>query len=181
VRAVTQMRYIRPRMHDRDLIRELERLFERQERRLFELLVEVFGHPHHHESPPAACTLTGKFIISGDSDMSTTQLTAVLPTTRLSGAVLAAAAIASITFQKVAAGATAETVLQTNNAASAGAGLQPSDLLFTDSTAAAGDTYTCFVTDTAGVVGELSNDFVNGGSPTTDPPGAPTLTGVFTQ
>lgn len=112
--------------------------------------------------------------------MSTMQLTAVPPTLRASGAALAAAAIASITFQKVPAGGAALQVLQVNSAASPGAGLQPSDLLFTDTSATVGDDYTFFVTDTAGNQGAISNDVVAAAAPPADPPAAGVLTGVFT-
>lgn len=115
--------------------------------------------------------------------MSTMKLTATLPTTRVSGAVLLATAIASITFQKVAAGAASLSVLQVNSAASPGAGLQPSDLIFTDTNATVGDDYTCFVTDTDGNAGAPSNDVVAAATappPPPDPPGASALTGVFT-
>lgn len=114
--------------------------------------------------------------------MSTMKLSASPPTTRLSGAVLAAAAIASITFQKVPAGGASLQVLQTNNAASPGAGLQPSDLLFTDTNSSVGDDYTFFVTDTDGNQGAPSNDVVAAvAPPAADPPAAGSLTGTFTQ
>lgn len=112
--------------------------------------------------------------------MSMMKLTAVPPTTRVSGAALAALAIASITFQKVPHGGTSLQVLQTNNAATPGAGLQPSDLVFTDTAATVGDDYTFFVTDTAGAQGAPSNDVVAASAPPVDPPAAGSLSGVFT-
>lgn len=109
--------------------------------------------------------------------MSNTVLTAIIPTTREDGSALAATDIASITFQKIPAGQTAETVLQTNSEASGG--LAPADLTYTDTGAAVGDVYTFFVTDSEGNVGALSNTFENA-APALSPPGAGELTGVFT-
>lgn len=166
-------------MHDHDLVRVLERLFERLERNLLHEIKKLI-QPHHHHDAPSAGTLTGEFTLSGDSNMSTMKLSAVPPTTRASGAALAAAAIASITFQKVPAGGAALQVLQVNSAASPGAGLQPSDLLFTDSSSTVGDDYTFFVTDTAGNAGAISNDVVAATAPPADPPAAGVLTGTFT-
>ena len=115
--------------------------------------------------------------------MSTTQLTATIPTTRTDGTALAATDIASITFQKIPAATPTgpEVVLQTNTEASGG--LAPADLTFTDSSAAVGDVYTCFVTDSEGNVGVLSNTFENQAQsppPTLAPPSGPSLAGVFT-
>ena len=84
-------------------------------------------------------------------------LSAILPTTRKDLSALAPTDIASITYQKVPVGQTAQTVLQTNKAASPGAGLVTTDLAYVDTTSTVGDVYTFFVTDTAGTVGDLSN------------------------
>lgn len=165
-------------MNEAQFIRELERLFERLEKRLVKELSRVL----RPVSPPGAGKLTGTFIKSrSHHHMSTMKLSATPPTTRLSGAVLAAAAIASITFQKVPAGGSALQVLQVNSAASPGAGLQPSDLQFTDTSATVGDDYTFFVTDTDGNVGAPSNDVVAAAAPPADPPAAGVLTGTFSQ
>lgn len=111
--------------------------------------------------------------------MSQTVLTATIPSLREDGSALAATDIASITFQKIAAGATAETVLQVNSEASGG--LLPADLTFTDTGAAVGDVYTFFVTDSEGNVGALSNTFENAAAPPVlSPPAAGELSGVFT-
>ncbi len=114
--------------------------------------------------------------------MSQMKLTAVPPTTRVSGAALRPSAIASITFQKVPHGGAALEVLQVNTPV-AGAGLQPSDLQFTDTTATVGDDYTFFVTDTDGNAGAPSNDVVAAAAPppVADPPAAGSLTGSFTE
>lgn len=114
--------------------------------------------------------------------MSTATLQATIPTTREDQSALPAADIASITFQKVPAGAAAgaaPTVLQTNSEASGG--LLPADLAFSDSSASVGDMYTCFVTDNAGNVGALSNVYTAAAPPPpVSPPSGPTLTGTFT-
>jgi hypothetical protein len=91
---------------------------------------------------------------------------------------LAATDIASITFQKVPAGAaagTAPTVLQTN--AEASGGLLPADLTFTDASSTIGDVYSAFVTDFEGVAGVPSTTFTAGDL---SQPSAPGLTGTFT-
>jgi len=108
--------------------------------------------------------------------MSQTALAATIPTSREDGSALAATDIASVTFQKVPAGQTAEVVLQTNSEASGG--LLPADLAYTDTTAAVGDAYTCFFTDSEGNVGALSNVFTNAAA--LSPPGAGVLSGTFT-
>jgi hypothetical protein len=166
-------------MHDRDLILVLERLLERFERRIERRLWQIL---HPHESPPSAGTLSGTFTFSGDPNMSQMALTATLPTSRVDGTALAAIAIASITYQKVPAGGAALQVLQVNSAASPGAGLQPSDLLFTDTSSTVGDDYTFFVTDTAGTAGAPSNDVVAAaGGGGLAAPAAGSLSGVFTS
>ena len=113
--------------------------------------------------------------------MSKMSLTASPPSTRTDGSAAAATDIASVTFQKVPNGGTAIQVLQTNTAAT-GAVLQASDLAFTDSSATAGDEYTCFFTDTHGTEGTVSNDVI--AKAVAPPPLAPlsagTLTGTFT-
>jgi hypothetical protein len=170
-------------MNEREFIRVLERLFERLERNVVHEIKKLLHPHHHHEAAPAAGTLTGIFTLSGDSNMSQMTLSATPPTTRVDGSALVAAAIASITFQKVPAGGAALLVLQVNKAASPGAGLQPSDLLFADTNAAVGDDYTFFVTDTAGTAGAPSNDVVAAAAPPPPlaAPSAGTLVGTFTQ
>lgn len=112
--------------------------------------------------------------------MSQTILIATIPGLRQDGTALDPADIASITFQKIPAGQTAETVLQTNSEASGG--LLPADLTITDAAAAAGDVYTFFVTDSEGNVGALSNTFENVAvAPPLSAPAAGELTGTFTQ
>lgn len=132
---------------------------------------------------PAAPTLLAAFHPTGDS--MNALLIATLPTTRKDGSPLAATDIASITFQKAPNTAPAgqpvvpgpEVVLATHPA-TPGAGLVPNDLTFTDTSAAPEDTYTCFVTDTLGDVGDLSNADVAPAK--LAPPGAPSLAATFT-
>lgn len=108
-------------------------------------------------------------------------LVAIIPSSRQDGSQLSPTDIASITYQKTSVGADGspgpQQTLQVNSAA-AGAGLQPSDLTFTDSSAVAGDSYTAFVTDTAGDAGALSNAVV-AVAPVLSAPAAPTLSGTF--
>lgn len=171
-------------MNETQFVRELERLFERLEKRLVKELSKIL----RPTSPPGAGKLTGTFYPARSlfhpfrsHHMSTMKLSASPPALRLSGAVLASAAIASITFQKVPAGGAALQVLQVNSAVSPGAGLQPSDLLFTDTSSTVGDDYTFFVTDTDGNAGAPSNDVVaSAAPPAADPPAAGVLAGTFT-
>lgn len=169
----------------------IEREFDDIDEGLERLLRAIHGLIHVVESlvkelrhlrrtaPPSAPWLAGAF--TQGADMSTTTLTAVIPSTRQDGSNLDPTAIGSITFQKVPAGSAAgaaPTVLATNAAVS-GAGLAPSSLQFADATAGVGDAYTCFVTDTAGNVGAVSNSFTNQAASQVAPPNAPTLTGQF--
>lgn len=112
-------------------------------------------------------------------------LVATIPALRGDGSALAPTEIASITYQKTSVGADGvtpgpQTPLQTNSAA-AGAGLQLSDLTFTDTSSVKGDTYTFFVTDTDGDAGALSNAVPNPGPIVVKPsaPAAGTLTATF--
>ncbi len=117
--------------------------------------------------------------------MSTAVIVATIPSTRTDGSVLLATAIASITFQKLPAGApagTLPTVLKTNSEP-AGSGLAPSDLTYSDTSANVGDSYTAYVTDTAGNVGATSAPYVAAVSVSPPPlaaPSAPTIAGTFT-
>jgi hypothetical protein len=167
-------------MSERETLRDIEQRLRRLERR-FEELLWILNKRLPKLAPPAAGTLFGTF--TSGATMSTTVLTATIPTTRQDGSALAATDIASITYQKVPAGSPAgspQAVLQTNSEASGG--LLPSDLTFTDSNAAPGDVYTFFVTDSEGNVGALSNTFTNVAAPpaTLAPPAAGELAGVFT-
>lgn len=110
-------------------------------------------------------------------------LVATIPTTRGDASPLAPTDIASITYQKTSLGADGVTPgpqvsLQVNKAV-AGAGLALTDLTFTDTNSLVGDSYTCFVTDTVGDAGALSNAVVN--KPVVKPsaPSAPTLAATF--
>jgi len=112
-------------------------------------------------------------------------LLATIPSLRGDGSALAPTDIASITYQKTSLGADGVTqgpqqTLQTNSAV-AGAGLQLSDLTFTDVSSVEGDTYTFFVTDTDGDAGALSNAVANPGVVVVKPsaPAAGTLTATF--
>jgi hypothetical protein len=163
------------------LLREIGRLAS-----AIECLVQELRRARS-SSPPSACMLAGTFT-SGAPDMSSAILQATIPSTRQDGSALLASAIASITYQKVPAGAPAgsqPTVLQTNSEP-VGSGLSPADLSFTDSSASVGDSYTAFVTDSAGNVGAVSSAFVaaasggGGGTGPLAPPSAPTLSGTFT-
>lgn len=115
--------------------------------------------------------------------MTTATLIATIPTTRGDGTALAPTDIASITYQKTSLlpdGVTAgpQVVLQTNTAVT-GVGLALADLSFADTSSVAGDSYTCFVTDTAGDAGALSNAVVNTVVVKPSAPSAPVLTGTF--
>lgn len=134
------------------------------------------------DSPPAAPELGAVFITSPGDSMNAV-LVATLPTTRQDTTALPPTALGSITFQKTSLVGSPPApgplqILQTNAASGSPAQLQPSDLTFTDTAAAPGDDYTCFVTDTLGHIGLASNDQVAPAS--ASPPGAPTLTATFT-
>lgn len=106
-------------------------------------------------------------------------LIATIPSVRLDGTALAPTDIASITFQKTVTGSPAQTLA--TNSATAGAGLTPDQITFTDAASAAGDSYTAFVTDVSGNAGAVSEAVVNpgAGGGTLSPPGAPTLSATF--
>lgn len=109
-------------------------------------------------------------------------LVAIIPSTRKDGSALAATDIASITFQKTSLGADGvtpgpEVVLATQTAGAGG--LTPDQLAFTDTSSVVGDSYTCFVTDTAGDAGDLSNAVVAVAPAKPAAPSAPTLSGTF--
>lgn len=112
-------------------------------------------------------------------------LIAILPSTRADGSALDPADIASITFQKAAAATpTTEATLVTNSAASAGTGLTPDQITYTDLTTQAGDIYSAFVTDTDGNVSGISNTEVAPATVTPPPPAEaapspPTLAAIF--
>lgn len=164
---------------------EMWNRIERLEAAVYGLRREIRRIIHYlrcHRPPPAAPTLAGTFDTSGA--LMNAVLVATIPSTRKDGSALAPTDIASITFQKTALepdGVTPgpEQPLQTNGAV-AGAGLTPADLTFTDPNAVAGDSYTCFVTDTAGDVGDLSNAEVAPAPLPLSAPSAPTLTATFT-
>lgn len=131
-------------------------------------------------SPPTAPVLTATF--SGDPMQAA--LIAVIPSTREDGSALAATDIASLTFQKTSLGAdgvTAGPEVTLETATAAAGGLTPDQLAFTDTSSLVGDSYTSFVTDTAGNVGALSNAVVATVvvPPALSPPGAPTLSATF--
>ena len=111
-------------------------------------------------------------------------LVATLPVSRQDGTALAAADIASITFQKTSLSgsppvAGPQVTLQTNTASGSPAALQPTDLTFTDSAAAPGDNYTAFVTDTQGHIGLPSSPPLVAPA-VASPPAAPQLAATFT-
>lgn len=112
-------------------------------------------------------------------------LLAIIPSTRKDGSPLAATDIASLTFQKTSLGADGVTpgpeVILTTQAAGSD-GLTPDQLAFTDTSSVVGDSYTCFVTDTNGQAGDLSNAEVATAitPPLPAPPSAPTLSASFT-
>jgi hypothetical protein len=160
---------------ERRLARRVERLLEALE----ELVEAATAFLKRKRPPPSAPVLAGTFDSSGDSMNAVLQ--AQIPTTRGDLTALAPTAIASITYQKTTAAApTTQVSLQVNSAV-AGAGLQASDLAFTDTSSTPGDSYTCFVTDTNGVVGAVSNAVVNpvGGVVDSSAPSAPVLTATF--
>lgn len=114
--------------------------------------------------------------------MSSVTLVDTLPTTRKDGSSLSASEIASITYQKQSLTGSPPVlsdpvVLQTNTA-NAGSTLQSADLTFTDSSATPGDSYTSFVTDTDGHIGDASSPFVV--PATKAAPSAPDQVGTFT-
>jgi hypothetical protein len=165
-------------------LRAIERMLERVTDRFVSSLVQALS-PLLGPKPPAAGHLSGTTTFSGVS-MSTEVLVATPPTTRIDNTALAANQIASVTFQKTSLGADGVTpgpvvVLATNTAASQAAGLQPTDLTFTDTSALPGDEYTCFFTDTSGDAGSLSNDVSVPVPVDTSPPAAGSLSGTFTQ
>lgn len=107
----------------------------------------------------------------------------ILPTTRQDGTPLALTDIASISYQKASLTGSppvlgSNVVLQTNVASGTPPTLQPTDLTFTDTTAAPGDSYTSFVTDTLGHIGAASSPALVVPS-TVSPPSAPTMTATF--
>lgn len=113
-----------------------------------------------------------------------TVLIATLPTTRQDGTALPPTAIASITFQKQSLTGTppalgSEQTLVTNTAADPTVGLTPAQITFTDTSANVGDSYTCFVTDTAGNTSALSNAEVYPTAPPLAAPSAPALSATF--
>jgi hypothetical protein len=169
-------------MNEHDMDREIEHQVLRLLNRL-EVLVDLAIERLRRVSPPAAPILAGTFTPLGDSMNAV--LVATIPTTRQDGSALAATDIASITFQKTSLTtdtppvAGPEVVLATN-AAAAGAGLTPDQITFTDTSATPGDSYTCFITDTAGDVSPLSNADVDPVvAPTLSPPSAPSLAATF--
>lgn len=169
--------------HDHEFERALEhrvlRLFDR-----LEVLVDVVIERLLRVSPPAAGTLSAIFTLSGDSDMTTAVLVATIPTLRQDGTVLAATDIASITFQKTSLTGTPPVAgpqlsLAVNSASPPGSGLTPAQITFSDVSSLDGDSYTFFVTDSAGNIGALSNAVVNGIAPVLSAPAAGTLTATF--
>jgi hypothetical protein len=178
-------------MNEHDIDRRLTRLerieqFESRRLRQLEANLELVDQLvrtilRRFLPTPAAPKLAATFDISGDSMKAI--LVATIPTTRTDGSPLAATDIASITYQVERSTGTPpvlgpETTLQTNSAV-AGAGLLPTDLTFTDPSANPGDTYTVFVTDTAGNISPLSNAEVAPASVTVAPPAAPVLAATF--
>jgi hypothetical protein len=169
-------------MFEHRLLQQIDRRLERLEE-LVEILLILQGGTVPLRSPPAAPLLAGSFDFSGDTFMTTATLIATIPTTRSDGTALAPTDIASITYQKTSLlpdGVTAgpQLVLQTNTA-TVGIGLALADLTFADSASLPGDSYTCFVTDTAGDAGALSNAVVNVIVVKPSAPSAPVLSGTF--
>jgi hypothetical protein len=146
-----------------------------------ERLARLFRHRHHHHHyhpnvPPSAPRQTVQ--LNQGSTMATATIVDVLPTTRQDGSALAITDIASITFQKASLAGSppvlgAPVVLATNSAASGG--LTTAQLTFVDPTPLPGDSYTSFVTDVQGHIGQASSPpFVV--PATLSPPSAPTQT-----
>lgn len=147
--------------------------------KLSDAVIGIFRYLRKHLSPPSAPKLRATFT-SGVSMNAV--LVASLPSTRQDGTALDPTEIASISFQKTSLVgsppvAGPPVVLQTNVASGSPAQLQPTDLTFTDTAAAPGDDYTCFVTDTLGHIGAASNDQVAPASQS--PPSAPSLSATF--
>lgn len=161
---------------DRALLERINHSLHRMADILATLVWELRHEPGRH---PSACTLAGTFK-PGVHHMSNTVLVATIPSTKQDGSALDPTSIASITYLKTPVGGGAASTLQVNTAA-AGAGLAPADLTVTDTAAVAGDSYSCFVSDTAGNAGAVSNVFTNVAPVTVSPPAAPTLSGTFTQ
>lgn len=171
-------------LQDSERIIRLERIEEHRHRQVAVLEDELRAIHHllrsilrhlRKETAPVPGNLTVTFHPSGASMNAV--LVATLPQLRGDGSPLAPTDIASITFQKTSVGADGVTPgpqqpLQTNTAA-VGAGLQLTDTTFTDTSSVKGDTYTFFVTDTAGDAGALSNAIDNPGPPVIVKPAAP--------
>lgn len=176
-------------------IRRLERIEEfrhrgvahiREELRMIRRLMRTILRHLGKESSPAAGLLTATITPSGASMNAV--LVATIPTVRedTPPSPLAPTDIASVTFQKTSLEADGVTegpfqTLQVNSAV-AGAGLQLSDLTFTDTNSAKGDAYSCFFTDVTGGEGALSNIVTNPGvvvPPKPAAPGAGTLSATF--
>lgn len=167
---------------DQSKIDQLEhevRLLSHAVEKLFELVYALRAVVDEREAKPSAPVLIATFTSSGDPTMSATAvsqaaLIATLPATRADGSALDPTDIASITFQKAAAATpTAQVVLATNTAASAGAGLTPAQIAYVDTTTQAGDIYTAFITDTDGNVSAVSNTEVAPATVTVTPPPPP--------
>lgn len=179
-------------MHERDVEEEIKTLrrverhtdarLRRLEARIDALYDVVRGILRHlrQQSAPRAPQLGASFT-SGDHMNAV--LVASLPTTRQDGTPLAVTDIASITYQKTSLVGSPpvqgpQVALQTNTASGTPAQLQPTDLTFTDATAAPGDSYTAFVTDVQGHIGAPSSPALVAPA-LQSPPAAPTLSATF--
>jgi len=170
-------------MHQYEIRRRIEEL-ERKFDRLRELVADIVRYLRHHPvppAPPAAPGLSASFTFSGAS--MNAALVAVFPTVRQDGTPLAFTDIASITYQKTSLVGSPpvpgpQQSLKVNLASGTPAQLQPADLLFTDSAAAPGDSYTAFVTDVQGHIGAPSTPPLIAPA-LQSPPAAPTLSATF--
>jgi hypothetical protein len=165
-------------MHPDDLDRELDRIHRWLE--AVRTLIQNLKLRHRHHAP-AAPGLAGSFTLTGDSSMNAV-LIATLPTTRKDLSALSPTDIASITFQKTSGSPAGPEVTLATNTAAPGAGLTLEQITVTDTSSVDGDSYTCFVTDTHGNVGDLSNAVVNTVVvvPPLAAPSAPSLAATFT-
>lgn len=168
-------------MFEHHLLEQIDRRLKRVEFLLGRVALLLLGEILCHRSPPVAAQLAATFTLSGDFSMNAV-LIATIPSTRQDGSALAPTDIASITFQKTsltgAPPVAGPQVTLIVNAAAAGVGLTPDQITFTDPSSVAGDSYTCFVTDTAGDTGALSNAVV-AVAPVLSAPSAPVLSATF--
>lgn len=144
---------------------------------LMEEFFEHFGHGYVPAAPRLSATL-GDF-------MSKVTLTLTLPTVMSDGTALDPTNIGTVVYQKTALTtdsppvAGPQTILKTATAL-AGIGPLPEDLTYIDLSPVDGDTYTAYVTDLAGDIGDLSNSYTVPHAPAPARPGAPVLTATYT-